>query len=700
MLFLSIPAAPHPLTLDAVAVGAAQCMLISEFYPSALCSDEYFAIANAGPNPVNLRNWSITDGEGTITFLPDLVVSANDMLAASANASSFEVAFGREPGISFANRSSVLCTGTFRLADAGDAIWLKRPDGSIADFVAYGDSATDPVAWTGPPLPRIRQGEVAKRVAVPSLRDSNRSTDWFPFREYRYGFTETPVFGTPVPSGSVIAFVSPDCSLETVLSGIETAKTSLRLCTYELDSVPVCRALIDAHHRGVCVRILVDGSPAGGLDDDEVACLSVLAAAGASVLAVNGNLTQDSVQHIGALHAKYMVVDGARSFVLSENFVKSGLPPDPLFGNRGWGVEVVDIGLGSHLSRLFDSDSRSDRTDVIDWRRDPRCDEFRALPEEPMTAQCRPQFLPFVTTNEARVQAIVSPDASVAAPYLANLITTSSEILISQFQADVAWDSRWTGLGTSPLVESVISAMRAGAVVRGLFDSSWYNLEGNKRIVGFLSGLARNESLDGAFAQVDPRSPISILHNKGVILDGKKTLVSSNNWCFASFARNRELALLIDSAEVASYFRRAFDMDWTPDTTDPIADAGSDRTSRPGREIVLDGRFSTDDRAIASWSWDLGVDGTVDCSEPVYELALDRPGRYRVALRVTDAWGNEGSDTVCIDVSTTSGPSAPGLPSSAPWWAAPISGALGTLVGVLLARKKMRAHKVNHGDGI
>lgn len=697
MLFLSIPSAPHPSVPDAFALGAPEELLISEFYPCALCSDEYFAIANVGSGPVDLRNWSVSDGEGTITFASGPTVFPNEMVRVSANASSFRCAFGREPEVSLAD-PSVLCSGTFRLADVGDSVLLKRPDGTVEDFVIYGDADTIPEGWTGSPIPRLRQGEVAKRISAPVARDTNCSADWFPFREYRYGFTETPAFSAKIAGGSVVAFVSPDCSLDTVLSGIESAQTSLKLCTYEIGSVPVCRELMEALHRGVTVRLLVDGSPAGGLGNEGISCLSVLANAGVSVMSVNGNLTEDSVQHVGALHAKYMVVDGARSYVLSENFVRSGLPSDSLFGNRGWGIEIVDAGLAGHLSRVFDSDFRASRPDVKDWRDDLRWNRSAVLPEEPHSVPRQPPLVPLVTANDAWVQVFVSPDASVTAPFLAALVTASRQVLISQFQADITWDFRWTGTRSSPLVDSVVSAMRGGATVKGLFDSSWYNSEGNERIVGLLSGLAQNESLDGAFAQLDSRSPISILHNKGVILDGRMSLVSSNNWCFASFARNRELALLIDSREVASYFRTAFELDWTPDTTPPVVDAGLDRTAAPGQSLVLDSRGSADDRAIADWAWDLGGDGEVDCTEPVYELTLDRPGRYRVVLEVKDAWGNEGSDTVYIEV-TDAGGNGPELPDRPPWWVPLASGAFGALAGVLLARKKIRAHKVNHGDG-
>ena len=696
MLFLSILPAPHHCPRAAAATDGEGRLLISEFYPCALLSDEYVAISNAGTTSTVLRNWTVTDGEGSIVIRSNLTILPGSRITITTNSSSFEEAFGRSSELVVGNRTAISTSGTFRLADGGDTIELRRPDGSLADAVAYGESVSSLQGWMGPPIPRIRQGEVAKRsVIAQSLVDTDSMSDWMPFREYRYGFTEAPAFGTKVGAGAVVGFVSPDCSLDVLVSGINSAMESVMLCTYEIGSVPVCDALIDARTRGVTVSVLVDGAPAGGLQEDGLACLSSLSNAGIKVLYVNGNLSEDSVQHVGALHAKYFVVDSARSFVLSENFVSSGLSEDGIYGNRGWGVAIEDLGLAEYLLKVFESDSREDRPDVRDWRMDRRYNRSAVLPERAPMARGQGVQGPLISSEDAWIRVFVSPDASVNEPFLAPLVSSSGEITVQQFQVEVLWDYRWTGARSNPMLDSLITAMRHGASARGLFDSSWYNLEGNKRAVDFLTGVIRNESLQGEFAQLNPLSPISIVHNKGAILDARKTLISSNNWCFASFARNRELAVLVESVEVASYFQSAFEMDWVPDTTPPIADAGFDRSVHPGAEVLLSSNRSLDDRAIARRSWDLGGDGRIECNETTYRLTLDRPGRYRVVLEVLDAWGNSARDVVTIEVVGRSDTGS-SIPARGPWWGPCASGAAGAIVGLLLARRRIRAHKVNH----
>ena len=53
------------------------------------------------------------------------------------------------------------------------------------------------------------------------------------------------------------------------------------------------------------------------------------------------------------------------------------------------------------------------------------------------------------------------------------------------------------------------------------------------------------------------------LHNKGLIFDRQKVLVSSTNWSENSISRAREAGVLVESAEIAEYFAGVFDYDWS-----------------------------------------------------------------------------------------------------------------------------------------
>ncbi|MGB2581154.1 MAG: hypothetical protein WBD03_01630, partial [Thermoplasmata archaeon] len=49
-------------------------VIISEFYPCAVCDDEYFVLTNAGSSSVSVEGWEVTDGEGVVVFVDPMYV--------------------------------------------------------------------------------------------------------------------------------------------------------------------------------------------------------------------------------------------------------------------------------------------------------------------------------------------------------------------------------------------------------------------------------------------------------------------------------------------------------------------------------------------------------------------------------------------------------------------------------------------------
>lgn len=628
--------------------------MISEFYPCALAGDEYFSVSCSGALYLSLRDWSVTDGEGEIRFVSDIWLFPGKTFTVSFNASSYWDAYDRLPDLSLDSPQigdHVVMKGSFRLADVGDSIVLRSPDGATVDMVMYGSVDEVGVGWSGPPMPSLRKGEVAKRLKVNGGPvDTDTAADWLPFREFRYGFTEFGSRSFDVAPGAVTAFTSPDCSLQVITGAIRDSRRMICICTYEFSSVPICLELLEAVGRGVRVRVLVDGAPAGDMDEEAVACLSAIRASGAEVLTLNGNLTKGIVQHVGALHAKYIVIDSSKSIVMSENLVEDGVPQDSIFGNRGWGAMISDAGLAGYLLDLFDADARRSRHDVRDWLHDSRYNASAVLRKPPGSSHPQGFLASFVSTERASVTVVPSPDGSVDHPYLLEFLHASESVAVEQFQVDLFWTSRWTGERyLNPLLRDLLDSADGGAEVKALFDSSWFNYERNAQAVDFLRGNSTSGSRLSSDL-IDRRSPISLLHNKGAVVDGTLSSITSNNWVSASFARNRELAVLIGSREIASHFLRAFDLDWLPDDSPPVCDAGEDLELTQGRSVVLDASGCYDDRQICEYSWDFDADGHFESRDVRALYNGTVPGKHIVSLRVTDAWGNSAVDEVSVTV--------------------------------------------------
>lgn len=663
-------------------------MAVAEFYPCAVGGDEYLVLSNRGAEAVNLLGWTVSDGEGSIALLGGFI-QPGEPLSLSENASSFERAYGAPPDLhlpSWTSGIGACVSGTFRLADSGDTLELRSPDGSLADAVAYGECAVPPSGWTGSPVPALRQGEVARRIIGLALQDTDTSADWTPFREHRYGYSSHAVVSSTVPAGGVRFFASPDCSLDVVLEAVSGASSQLRVCSYELSSSPVCSALLAAASRGVDVRVLVDSQPVGGMSLAQMACLSRLARGGADVRVLGGDMADDEVRHVGALHAKYIVVDRGTLVALSENLVEDGVPTDRLFGNRGWGVAVQDASLASHMSVVFDDDSRIERTDVWLWSGDPRYDPYAEAPDAPRCEHPEGMMGPERSTGDAVVSVFLSPDASLVTPFLTGVLSGAGDVSFEQFQAELDWDTRWSDVRErNPVVEAVADVMRGGGSARGLLDGLWYHAEGNGAVADYLSSAALSCGLPPSFGLLAEESPVTVLHNKGLV-SGEAALVSSNNWVYASFARNRELAVLVEGGGASAYFSAAFELDWVPDTSAPVADAGPDAGLEAQGTVVLDASASWDDRALANFSWDLDGDGRADAWGERAEITII--GATEATLTVTDAWGNSATDTVTVSLDAPGHlpDDAPGTPTAVPW---PLPAVVSLAIVALVAARKL-----------
>jgi hypothetical protein len=214
-----------------------------------------------------------------------------------------------------------------------------------------------------------------------------------------------------------------------------------------------------------------------------------------------------------------------------------------------------------------------------------------------------------------------------------------------------------------------VNAARRGVDVRILLDSSWYNVDANETMdnddtVAYVNDVAARERIPIAAKLGNSTSHDLVkFHNKGIVVDGEKVLVSSINWNLNSVTENRELGLMVENQELASFFDAAFAYDWKDDVTPPFADAGEDFTVQEGKEVYFSGFSSRDDVGIEEYLWDIGGDGNYELNASVVSWRFLTPGEYIVILRVVDAWDNAAQDCVNVTVIRADPPPAPEGPS-------------------------------------
>jgi len=548
------PLLPRPRPASAPFSDAPQPdALLVRVYANTARDDEFVEIGNPRPESTNVSGWALTDREGTATFPLDSILPAGGRLLVTRNATSYaedtlEAAdFSMWPGDARQMEGDAL-----RLADAGDEVLLIDPSGAVVDAYAWGDSSYVGAGWIGRAAERMGRGEVAVRGRdlAGGWIDRDAAEDWEGIRHHRLGQSMFDI-GPFELRGATTAVLSPDAGDLPLLRFLGSAGSTIEVGVYTFQSERIASVLAAAAGRGVRVRVLLDGSPVGGVEEDEHRVVGGLLAAGIDVRWLVGST--DVVKRYRYLHAKYALVDRRAAWIGSENFGTAGFSPDHE-GNRGWSVIVDDADLTGILRNVFETDFDPRRPDSIAAR------EPVLLPLPPAAS-----VVPWSSGSPSRPRSariVLTPDTTLDPEGILGLFASAKDRLsIDAFYLDEMW-----GDTPSPFLEAALAAARRGVSVRILLDGSWASVEAdsgtNDDVLERINRRATDERLPLEVRLLEPRGSIERLHNKGAVVDGRAVLVSSMNWALGSATENREVGLIVDDPDLARTFETSFDADW------------------------------------------------------------------------------------------------------------------------------------------
>jgi len=536
-------------------------LLLVRVYANAARDDEFVEIGNPRPEPVDMSGWSLTDGEATATFPLDSILPGGGRLLVARNATSYAEDTLMVADFAFEAGAARRMEGQVpRLADAGDEVLLRDPDGTLVDVYAWGSSSYDGLGWVGRPAERMGRGEIAVRRsgAYETWIDRDTAEDWEDLRHERLG--QSAFFPTEMTlRGRTTAVRSPDEGDVPLLRFLSSAESTIEVAVYTFTSERIASVLAAAAERGVQVRVLLDGAPVGGIEDAEHRVVGGLLAAGVEVRWLAGG--PDIVKRYRYLHAKYAVVDARAAWIGSENFGDAGFPEERR-GNRGWSVIAEDEGVASALRIVFEADFDVRRRDSIAATETMQ----QRLPLPPPVAE---RSSAEVTSVQAG-RLVLAPDTALDTDGILGLFGSATHWLsIEAFYLDDVWRG-----GPNPFLEAAFAAAHRGVSVRILLDGSWASVEAdagtNDDVMARINGRARNESVSLEARLLEPRGPIERLHNKGAVVDGRAVLVSSMNWALGSATENREVGLIVEDPSLAATFEAAFDADWDGRSTSGI----------------------------------------------------------------------------------------------------------------------------------
>jgi cardiolipin synthase A/B len=485
-------------------------------------ADEYIVLSGNGP----LDDITISDNHGGFRFPPG--TELRGFLTVARSALAYKQSHGRLPDFEWLDYSphvpNVINGDPLRMANTGDELVLYEKGIAVQKIV-----------WPGDVKPRegqvhyLENGTWDRRVLM--IGQSRFTTGVF-------------------RNVSVTTFVSPDCSNEVFMETINRASGTVFVNMYEFSSPSLGASLVTAKARGVDVRVLIEGGPVGGISPSEKSLIWTVNRSGIPVVSMVSSRTEHAPYRYD--HAKYVIIDNNSLLLTSENFKNSGLPPEGMSGNRGWGVHLTDPGLAGYFSQVFTADSGS--RSVIPYT--GTAGDAEPAPYEKRTAVFHPaQF------EGATVTPVIAPDTSYQIGDLLDSAQTSIEI-------EQAYIKNETPYTLNPCLSSAINASRRGVHVRVLLDSYWYNVEGpndNDEMAALINRIGAAEHIPLEAKCIDLSvSQVEKIHNKGVIVDDERVLISSINWNSNSPNFNREAGVIIDHPGVARYFREVFDDDWNP----------------------------------------------------------------------------------------------------------------------------------------
>ncbi|RLF42093.1 MAG: hypothetical protein DRN12_01300, partial [Thermoplasmata archaeon] len=515
--------------------------------------NEFITIYNPTDKIINLYGWYLTTNpmenkleQNKIIFPINTWIRPYAGIVVTENASAFILETGFEANFEYRVDSDesipqMLAFKAFRLPNTHGVVALKDGYNHTIDLVVYGDEKGLYPGWNGDPIP-VKSGVILKRQG---FIDTNTSDDWVPPREYRIGQTNYPIMKLHC-KGRVQTFVSPDCSYNVIVRNLRNATDSLLLNMYMLTNPFICDELVSLLRRNISVTLLLDDSPVGGMPDEEKFLLNRIKTNGGDIRFLKG-------YRYNFNHAKYLVIDNETVIVESCNWVQSGVPKNPTYGNREWGILVENKSLASIFLKLFYEDFNSDIYDIIEYNM-PLLDSVDFyISREEYSGIYDPCFNSMILRGEFNVTPVFSPDNSYNA--ICNLIDSAEDsIYIEQLYIHLLWSDG----SLNPFIRHLIDRVEKGVDVKVIMN---YNANYNMS-----ESIETKEYLEdhGVKVKFIPSnwSYFSNIHNKGIIVDDSSVFIGSINWGENSVKSNRETGVIIENKTIARYYTNVFLYDW------------------------------------------------------------------------------------------------------------------------------------------
>src|ERR1041384_7087142 len=277
-----------------------------------------------------------------------------------------------------------------------------------------------------------------------------------------------------------------------------------------------------------------------------------------------------------AYHIKVAVRDSSAFWLSSGNWNVSNQPnfaaDAPSRGSlrtadRDWHVVMMDEDLArvfeAYIEHDFEVASAAQADRAVQQRQlkigiEQATRQLRTEMKKQPLGPVKPRAVPFTlgrpklfTKAPVSVQPLLTPDkgrkTSMYAENVLALITSARKTLYMQFQY-VHPTSAPGVQGFTDLLDAVADAVRRKVDVR-IICSQYENTP------QYIE-LMHERGLSGVLRVQDN------VHNKGIVVDSKTVLVSSQNWSSQGVLQNRDAGVIITHPGIAQFFQASFLQDW------------------------------------------------------------------------------------------------------------------------------------------
>jgi len=371
---------------------------------------------------------------------------------------------------------------------------------------------------------------------------------------------------TPIGAqATLLLSASPDTGWAVLKQFLAATTASLTVGMYDFTAAHVAKAveaaLTDKRFDLVLDRPALNPT-ADQTDDDTVAALKAALGKNMSQAWALTRMDKEASAWIypTSYHIKVAVQDSARIWLSSGNWNNSNQPAiDPASNaadattarhrDRDWHVVISE----PKLAKVFEAYLRNDLT-VAAAHNEPPQAPGAPVPPPALPSSSTPafqQFFPTATvTDKITITPLLTPDPGIYTNAIRALIASATTSLYMQYQyieLPKAVDA--TSQAFIDLVHAVIDRQNTGVDVRIIMSE--YETAG---YLEQLQGMGLNV-VDNVKIQAN-------VHNKGIIVDGKTVLVSSQNWSTDGTLYNRDAGVIIDDRTSAQYFQQIFLHDW------------------------------------------------------------------------------------------------------------------------------------------